>query len=437
MIKYDDYFFKSLIVLLPFTLITGPAVPDISITITGIYFIFLFFYRKIIRQNFKNEIILYTIIYWILILIISFFSINKFLSLQEAIIFIRILIIPIFLSLWILENEKTLKKLITIIFYLILFVCFDSLYQFYNYNPEHGFQSDIFGFVPDFYGRLTGPFKNELVPGSYISKFSLIGLIYLLAFVQHRFKSYFIVFYLSLIGIVCYASGERMALATYLLGLFFLTVFFKKYRFEFSFSLILIFFLCFIINKTHPIYNDYKIIESKSHHLGLKVEKEFDCFENIKCKKVIEQQPSFFEIIKNFRNSAYGQIYGLAIKMWKDYPITGIGLNNFTYLCNNDLRYINKIKNYNCTNHPHNFYLQWLVETGLIGFILFILYLAIILKNIFIKQINYLSLISFGTLLILFWPIMSTGSLLKNWMGISTFFIIGICLSLNKIKQKI
>ena len=118
MIKYDDYFFKSLIVLLPFTLITGPAVPDISITITGIYFIFLFFYKKIIRQNIKNEIILYTIFFWILILIISFFSINKFHSLQEAIIFIRILIIPIFLSLWILENEKTLKKLITIIFYL-------------------------------------------------------------------------------------------------------------------------------------------------------------------------------------------------------------------------------------------------------------------------------------------------------------------------------
>ena len=58
----------------------------------------------------KNEIILYTIFFWILILIVSFFSINKLHSFQEAIIFIRILIIPIFLSLWILENEKTLNR---------------------------------------------------------------------------------------------------------------------------------------------------------------------------------------------------------------------------------------------------------------------------------------------------------------------------------------
>ena len=41
------------------------------------------------------------------------------------------------------------------------------------------------------------------------------------------------------------------------------------------------------------------------------------------------------------------------------------------------------------------------------------------------------------TLIILFWPIMSTGSLLKNWMGVSTFYIIGICLSFIRIKQHI
>ena len=51
------------------------------------------------------------------------------------------------------------------------------------------------------------------------------------------------------------------------------------------------------------------------------------------------------------------------------------------------------------------------------------------------NNFNKYSLISFSTLLILFWPLMSTGSLLKNWNGISTFFIIGICLALNKIKQ--
>ena len=43
-------------------------------------------------------------------------------------------------------------------------------------------------------------------------------------------------------------------------------------------------------------------------------------------------------------------------------------------------------------------------------------------------------LISIITLIIIFWPIMSTGSFIKNWMGISSFFAIGLALSMNKLR---
>ena len=155
-----------------------------------------------------------------------------------------------------------------------------------------------------------------------------------------------------------------------------------------------------------------------------------------KCKKIIYLQPDFITVLKNFRESAYGQIYSLGFKMWLDHPLQGIGMNNFTYLCNNDLRYKDKIKNYNCVTHPHNFYLQWLIETGIFGLIFFISYLIFLFRFIIQNNFNYLSYIAISNMMVLFWPIMSTGSLLKNWMGISTFFIIGICLSLSKIKQK-
>jgi len=196
--------------------------------------------------------------------------------------------------------------------------------------------------------------------------------------------------------------------------------------------------LSILINKTHPIYNDYKILESTPYHLGLKIEKEIKCKNNdqLQCKKIINLQPSFLEIIKNFDQSAYGQIYGLALKMFNDHKLQGIGMNNFNYLCKNDERYKNVIKNYNCVNHPHNIYIQWLVETGIFGLLFFIIYLYFIIQFIIMNNFNKYSLISLSTLIILFWPIMSTGSLLKNWNGISTFFIIGICLTLSKIKQK-
>ena len=204
-------------------------------------------------------------------------------------------------------------------------------------------------------------------------------------------------------------------------------------------SIVLIIISIFLTNKIHPIYNDYTVIESSPYHLGLKIEKTYECKnnQNNKCKKIINMQPSFFKVLQNFNVSAYGQIYSLSLKMWKDHFFQGIGLNNFTNLCRNDLRYQNSIQNYNCVTHPHNFYLQWLVETGIFGFFLFLLYIILIFIFVYKKIAMPISIISLATLLILFWPIMSTGSFLKNWMGVSSFYIIGICLSLIRIKQKI
>ena len=44
-------------------------------------------------------------------------------------------------------------------------------------------------------------------------------------------------------------------------------------------------------------------------------------------------------------------------------------------------------------------------------------------------------IISLVVILIMFWPIMSTGSLIKNWYGVITFFIIGLCMSLSKFRN--
>ena len=87
-------------------------------------------------------------------------------------------------------------------------------------------------------------------------------------------------------------------------------------------------------------------------------------------------------------------------------------------------------------SHPHNIYIQWLKEGGLIVFILFIIYLIFII--FFILNNNgdkKYKIISIVVIIIMFWPIMSTGSLIKNWFGVSSFFIIGLCICLSKFKN--
>lgn len=183
----------------------------------------------------------------------------------------RYLALPIFLIFLIFNNNRYLIISTGVIFFSVIFVCLDSLYQFMNYDPEFGFGKDLIGFSSNWYGRLTGPFYNELIPGAYVSKFGLIGLIFLIVNSKNiTMEKIISIIYLTLIGIVTYVSGERMAFATFLLGVGFLIIFYNKNRLVFLLSFLLIIILSFLINKSHPIYNDYKILESTPYHLGLK-----------------------------------------------------------------------------------------------------------------------------------------------------------------------
>ena len=434
-----NYFFFILFLLLPLTLITGPAIPDLTITIAGIYYSGLFFIS--LKNNYNKNIVklfFITMIFWVSLNLISFFAENKLLSFSDSLIFLRILIIHLVVSTYIFNSEKKILLVIKLIFISVIFVTVDSLYQFTNYDPVNGFGKDLLGFTSNWYGRLTGPFYNELVPGSYVSKFGLIGLVFLL-YKKTKLINFLSILYLLLIGVVTFVSGERMAMATYLLALFFLLVFLKNYRIIIFYSLLLILMSNFLIYKFHPFYNDYTILQSKEYHKGLIISKEYECeFNNKKlCKKEIAIQPSFIQIIKNFDTSAYGEIYKLAINMFINNPLTGVGINNFKFICENSEKYKKQMINFNCANHPHNLYIQWLAEAGLFVFFIFILYLFNLINFIIKENKNYtLMIIGLSPLLVMFWPIMSTGSLIKNWNGVMTFFIIGICLSIQKLEKK-
>ena len=438
MIYHIERFFSYIFLLVPLFLITGPAVPDIVITASVIFSILYFIFLKKNEEILRTNFFIISIIFWVSLLLISFFSYNKINSFQDSIIFIRFLLIPFAAYFIFFKKNKIFIRLLILILLLVVFVCIDTLFQFFNYSPEFGFGSDMIGFKSNWYGRLTGPFGDELIPGSYISKFGLIGYAYLI--LKKKFSSNRLIqsIYLSLIFVVSYITGERMAFATYAMGLFFLFIFLEGYRKSIFFSILLGLFALFTIIQLHPFYNDFKIIESTEYHQGLKIEKSYKCNTNTEevCSKVIEVQPSFVEIIKNFNTSAYGEIYLLAYKMFINNPITGIGINNFKYMCEVNDFYKNLMVNYDCASHPHNIYIQWLSEGGLFVFFTFILYLlfliTFIVKNDGEKKFKIISLI---VILIMFWPIMSTGSLIKNWYGIITFFIIGVSMRLSQFKN--
>ena len=379
-----------------------------------------------------------SIIFWFSLLFISLFAYNKYNSFQDSLIFIRLILIPIFCYYIYFKNKKIFVQSLFVILVLVVFVCLDTLYQFLNYTSKDGFGEDIFGFKSSWYGRLTGPFGDELIPGSYVSKLGLIGFAFIIYLKRYEKKIILHSIYLSLILLVTFISGERMAFATFALSLFVLFIFLDGYRKSIFLSIILGGSFILLAIYLHPFYNNFKIIESTQYHQGQIIEKFFQCENDTKkiCSEIVNIQPSFFEIVKNFSTSAYGEIYLLSYRMFLDNPVTGIGINNFKYLCDLKELYGGMMVNYDCASHPHNIYIQWLAEGGIIIFISFILYLLFliyfIIKNNDEKKYKIISLV---IILTMFWPIMSTGSLIKNWYGITTFFIIGLCMCLSKFKK--
>ncbi len=438
MILQSKNFLNHLYLLIPLFLITGPAIPDIIITLGGLFGIFYIVYQKEYGNFIKLNLFRTSIIFWLSLILISFFSYNKIYSFQDSLIFIRFLLIPFFCFFVFFKDKKVFERLLLVLFVILVFVIIDTLYQFINYTSKDGFNEDLLGFKSNWYGRLTGPFGDELIPGSYLSKFGLFGFVFLISIKKLENNIIIQSLYLSLIILVCYVSGERMAFATFSLSLLLLFVFLDGFRKSIILSILMGTLFIFLITYLHPFYNDFNVIESTQYHQGQKIEKFFPCENDTEkiCSKIINIQPNFFEVIRNFDTSAYGEIYLLSIKMFLDNPITGIGINNFQYLCNYNELYKNMMINYECASHPHNIYIQWLTEGGLLVFISFILFLFFLIKFIVNNTgDNKYKIISLVIILIMFWPIMSTGSLTKNWFGVTTFFIIGLCMCLSKFKN--
>jgi O-antigen ligase len=98
-----------------------------------------------------------------------------------------------------------------------------------------------------------------------------------------------------------------------------------------------------------------------------------------------------------------------------------------------------------CNTHPHNIYLQFLSELGIVGFFLFLtifiysLYsLIIIIKKCFTKKLNNKDICTALVFLCIatsMFPVFPSGNYFNNWLLIISYLPIGFYLSLLKKKN--
>ncbi len=137
-------------------------------------------------------------------------------------------------------------------------------------------------------------------------------------------------------------------------------------------------------------------------------------------------------VIADLNSTHYGVIFGSALKIARDHPIFGVGMHNYQAACLEPQYGPEKVgpdQLPRCPGHPHNFYLQWLAEGGLVGFGLFVAFVALALRELVRwRRANRDNLIFYGlaaSLALRFWPLTSGTSFFSSWAAAPLFLVLG------------
>ena len=418
---YHSLLFISslLLILLPAALISGPFLPDLFITLIGL--IFLTLYSKDKNKVFiisKITFFKLFIIFFIFIVLGSIFSDSIFLSLKSSATYIRFGIFSIAVIYIFKYNENFIKFFYLALIFTLIILLFDGYFQFFTGKNTVGYSN----IRPD---RLGGLFFDELILGSYISKILpiLITFIFLNKKIIHRNYTISLV---VLSYILIFLSGERSAflLATFYMILILPFIADLK-KFFIIIILTIIFFSSLIMSNktlksryfdqmlTHTFQKTSTSSTFMPDHIGL-FTSAIDIFQ----KNIL-----FGGGVKTFRVNCKNTVNEKLMELKIDIP-------NLVF----------------CNTHPHNYYLQLLAETGLVGFLFVSIILLKLLFNYFKqviflinkkKMINKSYVCILAGLIVSIWPLATTGSFFNNWICSNLFLTIGIYLfvSSNEIKN--
>lgn len=398
-------FFSVVIYFYPLSIIIGNFFSNFIVSISSISFFIYSIIKK--KENFNDTFFKFFLIFWILIVVRSLFASEILFSFKSSFFFIRFAFFCLLIKFLIINNKFFLKNFFNINVILIIFISIDALIQF-------SFGTNLFGLESSQIenSRISGVFGKELILGSFITKIVFI----LFAINSIKKNNYYNFFLLIFFYIVVFITGERASFFLYTIAIIYSFVFLKDKKMYIYFLISsLIFLTVIIINKD-----------------SVKKRMILSTYNQLYSENTINNNTQR----KIFLFSEGHQILIFSsLKMFYQNPVFGIGTNLYRFECKNEKYFISSKYYLNwghqkdlvnhCNTHPHNYYVQLLSETGIIGafFIFFALgkltHYSIKSLHAQIKMklyINQYNVFIFSAFIINLWPFITTG----NFFGSST-----------------
>ena len=130
-------FIHAIVIFIPLSLITGPFIPDLSITLVCLMFIYLSFIENM-RSYYLSKFSIFFIIFYLTINLTSLFSVDPFESLKISLVYFRYFLFSLAFWYLIKNQPRVLNNLLKSIMISMFILILDGFYQFY-------FGKNIFG----------------------------------------------------------------------------------------------------------------------------------------------------------------------------------------------------------------------------------------------------------------------------------------------------
>ena len=159
-----EKFLFYLLLILPFSLITGPFLPDLIISISSIVFLLILFNKREL-SFLKNDFFIIISIFYLLIVINSAFSEQRIISLKNTFFYFRFFIFAYLIKYLILKQKNFLKYFSISIFLILLIVSLDAILEFLGYHWLFD-KTRYAEFTVN--SRISGLFDEEYILGGFI-----------------------------------------------------------------------------------------------------------------------------------------------------------------------------------------------------------------------------------------------------------------------------